>query len=165
MTSRRTFAVRMISARRRASIEAIRAEAESAADEATARRWRAAARWMLLRALLCGPLLTVLVTAAAIAAVADMNESGSDVASQSTLACLVVGAAVAGALARRPWVPGVLLGVTVAAEHVVAMALRLQEPLMHLPPGWLGTTSLLLLVLPAVFAAYAGSVCGRLLWP
>jgi hypothetical protein len=154
---------RCVSPARRASIEAARAEAHAATSEAEARRWRSAARTLLVRGLVAGPVVDVTALTAVIAAVVLLNSSTSDVASQETLVCIVLGSAFVGFLwGRRPWLVALLVGGTVAAQHLVSLDLHLPEPGVHLPAGWLGTASLLILVLPALLGAYAGARFRRL---
>ena len=159
-----TFLLRWVSQQRRVFIEAARAEAESAPTPAEARHWRTAARGLLVRGLLVGPVLNLLVLAMVIAGVVVLNSFSSDVSSQETLAWIVVGSAALGLLWRRLfWLPSLLVGSAVACEHIVSMALRIPEPNLHLPAGWFSTTSLLLLVIPALAAAYAGAKARHLL--
>src|SRR3954464_12507062 len=109
------------------------------------------------------PALILLATATVVATVATVNESGSEVANQATLLAIVVGAGLLGSLWRRwAWVPGIVVGATVAVEHLVALALHLPEPEVTVPAGWGGAASLLILRLPALLAAYLGAGVRRL---
>jgi hypothetical protein len=58
----------------------------------------------------------------------------------------------------------VLIGCTVAIEHVVALALGVENPDIHLPPGWWGSASLLVLLVPAVIAAHVGVGLRRIVY-
>lgn len=149
--------MRLVSPGRRASIDAALAEAASTPDVQEAEQWRSAATGMLVRGLVAGPVLSGFVLGLVLAAVGAANESSSDVANQATLAFIVVGAGLVGFVwVRRAWLAGVLIGCTVAVEHVVALGLGVENPDVHLPPGWWGSASLLILLVPAVIGAYAG---------
>lgn len=155
--------VRFVSPARRSSIEAALAEAAAAADVEDAERWRSAARGMLLRGLISGPGLRSVVLCVVVAAVAVVNQSASDIASQVTLAFIVLGAGLTGFVwARKAWLAAVIIGCTVAVEHVLALALGVESPDIHLPAGWWGSASLLVLLLPALIAAYSGAGLRRL---
>lgn len=157
------FLLRSVSAARRSSIEAALAEAAAAPDVQEADRWRSAAKAMLVRGLLLGPGLRSVALCLVIFAVAVANESSSDIANQVTLALIIGGAGLVGFVwTRKPWLAGVLVGATVAVEHVIALALGVENPDIHLPAGWWSTTSLLVLLLPALIAAYSGAGLRRL---
>jgi hypothetical protein len=112
---------------------------------------------MLVRGLIFVPVLRGFALLLVVVLVAVVNESSSDIANQVTLACIILGAALVGFVwTRRPWLAGVLVGCTVAVEHGVALALGVQNPVIHLPPGWWSSISLLVLLVPAVIAAYGG---------
>lgn len=148
---------------RRASIEAARAEAEAAPNAAEAEHWHTAARTLLVRGLLAGPVIDVVALAFVMAVVVVLNGSTSDVASQETMACIVLGSGLVGFLwRRRAWLAALLIGATVAGQHLVSLPLHLPEPGLHIPAGWLGTASLLVLVVPALLGAYTGAGCRHL---
>jgi hypothetical protein len=157
------FLTQFVPLARRSSIDAALAEAASTPEVQEAKRWRAAAWVMLLRGLIFGPVLRSFVLVLVVVAVAVVNESSSDIANQVTLALIVCGAGLVGFVwIRWAWLAGVLIGCTVAVEHVVALALAVENPDIHLPPGWWGSTSLLVLLVPAVIAAYGGAGLRRL---
>lgn len=94
--------------------------------------------------------------------IAWLDRSPSDDASQFTLGAILLSGVMLGALApRRPWLVGIVIGSVVAVVHVVSLAFGLPEPGVHLPSGWANTTSLFVLVLPAMLAAYAGAALHR----
>jgi hypothetical protein len=100
-----------------------------------------------------------IATIAAMGVIIWLDRSPSDVASQMTMGAILLGSAALGAMApRRPWVPGLLLGSVVAVVGVVEWTAGVPEPpTVHLPPGLLGPASLLVLVVPALVAAYLGA--------
>lgn len=152
------FLTRLVPPARRSSIDAALAEAASTPDVQEAEQWRSAARVMLVRGLIAGPVLRSFVLWLVVAAVAVVNESSSDIANQVTLVCIVGGAGLVGFVwERRAWLAGVLVGCTVAVEHVVALTLGVENPDVHLPPGWWSSASLLILLVPAVIGAYGGA--------
>jgi hypothetical protein len=105
----------------------------------------------------------IVATVAVVAAIAVIDRSPSDDAAQLTLAVMLVGSAALGAwAARRAWLVGIVTGSVVAASHLVSLLLDLPEPGIAVPPGSLGTLSLLVLVIPASIAAYAGAAARRL---
>ncbi|MCU1472907.1 hypothetical protein [Amnibacterium sp.] len=157
------FLTRFVPLARRSSIDAALAEAASTPDVEEAEQWRSAARAMLVRGLIVGPVLRSAVLWLVVAAVAVVNESSSDIANQVTLVFIAAGAGLVGFVwVRRAWLAGVLIGCTVAVEHVVRVALGVENPDVHLPPGWWSSTSLLILLVPAVIAAYGGVGLRRL---
>jgi len=107
----------------------------------------------ILRVATAGGLLAVVIALVGLA-----NESRSDVASQTTLLALLVGSAVLGFVwSRLWWIPALLVGGTVAVEHLVAVWFSIPEPGVHLPVGVWGTITLLILVIPALIAGRAGA--------
>ncbi|HEY8317211.1 MAG TPA: hypothetical protein VIG76_00115 [Amnibacterium sp.] len=113
---------------------------------------------MLPRGLALGPVLSGFVLGLVVAAVAVVNETSSEVADQATSDGMVVGAGLVGFVwLRRAWLAGVLIGCTVALEHVLTTAVGVENPDVHLPPGWWGSASLLILLVPAVIGAYGGA--------
>ncbi|GAA1971433.1 hypothetical protein GCM10009776_37940 [Microbacterium deminutum] len=102
-------------------------------------------------------MLNIAALLAVVALVGYANESGSDVANQFTLGFLLIGCGMLGYLwGRQWWIPGLVVGVTVAVQHVVVVAFGIPEPGIQLPPGWLGSASLLILLIPALIAAGVG---------
>src|SRR4051812_2873275 len=97
----------------------------------------------------------VCLLAAVVLLIGYLNESGSDAANQLTLLALVVGSAALGYLwGRWWWLPAVVTGCTVAVQHIAAVALRVEEPGIHLPPGIWGFLSLFVLVVPTLIAGF-----------
>lgn len=82
----------------------------------------------------------------------------ADMGGQYAMAFLLASAGALGAAApSRAWIPGIVLGVTLAAGGLIALALGAPPaPDMH-PPGVAGEASLLALIAPAMVAAYAGA--------
>lgn len=155
---------RLMSPFRRAWVRAALTERDQAEDAATRERWSHAVHGMLFRYGVLYPLLRLVATVAAIALVAFLNQSPSDDADKTVLLAIVVLSFGLGATWYRfAWLPGVAVGITVAVAHLVSLAFRLPEPPMYLPPGWWSTTSLLILVLPAMAAAYGGAGVRHLL--
>ncbi len=113
------------------------------------------------RALRLGSAVGLLLVVVALVGFA--NESSSDVANQATLLALLVGSAVLGFVwGRLWWIPALLVGGTVAVQHLVAVVLSIPEPGVHLPAGGWGTITLLILVIPALIAAGAGAWIRRM---
>lgn len=162
MSAAGRFLLRGVSRARQDSIQAALAEAATAPTPESAERWRAAARWMLVRGLLRGPVLNGAALLLVVTAVGVVNESRSDVANQATLGILILGSAALGFLWRHAWIPALLIGSVVAVEHIAAITLGLAEPEMQLPPGWWGSATLLILLVPAFAAAYGGAGLRRL---
>lgn len=101
--------------------------------------------------------LLVAATTGAIVTIVILDRSPSEDAGQATLAAiLLTSAALGAAVGRRAWAVGIVIGSVVAVTHIVSLILLIPEPGVRLPPGWAGTTSLFVLVIPAVTAAAAG---------
>jgi hypothetical protein len=108
------------------------------------------------------PIADIAALIAVVLVVAWANASDSDVSSQFTLLFLLVGSAVLGYVwGRLWWIPGIVVGATVAVQHVIAVMTHQPEPGTHLPPGWLGAASLLVLLVPALLAALGGALVRR----
>jgi hypothetical protein len=134
--------------------------AEAAALPAGPERatWVRSTIWFLVKEALVRRVLLIATTAGAIAMIVALDRSPSDDAGQVTLAAILVASGVLGAaVGRRAWVVGIVIGSVVALVHIVSLALRLPEPGLVLPPGWAGTLSLFVLVIPALIAAYLGA--------
>ncbi len=107
--------------------------------------------------------LLIIAAIAVVAAIAAVDRSPSDDGGQVTMAVILVGSAGLGAWAtRRTWLVGIATGSVVAASHLVSLLLNLPGQGDGVPPGWLGAASLLVLVIPATIAAYAGAGARRL---
>ena len=97
-----------------------------------------------------------LVAAAAVLLWTD--RSSSDVANQATLLVLLVAAAVLGfAVPRRAWLPGLVLGAAIPLAHIVYVTFGPALPYKAEPSGVGGAATLLVLILPAMIAAYLGA--------
>ena len=98
-----------------------------------------------------------------VAALVWVDLSPSDVANQASVLVLVLGAGALGfAVPRCAWLPGAAVGGCLAVAHAVYIAadIRLRYPMS--PSGWAGAVTLLLLIVPAMVAAYAGAGVGAL---
>jgi hypothetical protein len=143
---------------RRDWVRAALAEADALPAGSERAAWARSTTWFLLREALMRRVLLVAATAAAIAMIVILDRSPSDDAGQVTLAAILLASAALGAaVGRRAWAVGIVIGSVVAVTHIVSLALRIPEPGVQLPPGWASTTSLFVLVIPALVAAYAGA--------
>jgi hypothetical protein len=96
--------------------------------------------------------------AAAVAALLWVDRSPSHDANQSALFVLLLGAAVLGfAAPRRAWLPGLVVGAAIAVEHSIYVALGWPLPYVSEPAGLVGAATLLVLIAPALVAAYLGA--------
>jgi hypothetical protein len=94
----------------------------------------------------------------AVAVLDWVDLSTSDIANQLALLVLLVGAGVLGF--ARPgwaWLAGLALGSALAVTHSLYLAARHPLPYQMHPSGWAGPVTLLVLLLPAFLAAYAGA--------
>lgn len=156
--------LRLVPGRRRPWVEAALAEAQFVNGADQQRAWNRSSAILLLREALMHRLPVVVATLGAIAVIAFLERSPSDDASQFTLGAILLSAGLLGAWAqRRAWLVGIVIGSVVALTHVVSLAVGDPEPGVTLPPGWASTTSLFVLVIPAVIAAYAGAALRHLL--
>jgi hypothetical protein len=102
--------------------------------------------------------------AVAVAALLWVDRSPSDIANQAALLVLLAGAAVMGfAAPRRAWLPGLLLGAAVALAHMVYLTVGPALPYEAEPAGLGGAATLLVLIVPAMIAAYLGAGAAWLL--
>lgn len=87
----------------------------------------------------------------------------ADVSSQYCLALLLLGGAVFGSRLRlqRAWIPGVVLGLSIALSEVTSLALGWPASARLQPASYLAALSLAVLVVPAVGAACAGACLAR----
>ena len=91
-----------------------------------------------------------------------VDRSPSDIANQVSLLVLLVGAAALGAAApRHGWLSGVVIGSSIAFAHAIYLWMGISLPYPMSPRGWAGPLTLLVLVVPAVLAAYIGAVTAR----
>ena len=92
----------------------------------------------------------------------DWN-GGSDDAGQVALLVLLISAALMGfASPRWAWLAGMVLGVAIAVADLAYIALGVVRTHPTEPAGIGGAASLLVLILPAMIAAYLGAGIARL---
>ncbi len=104
------------------------------------------------------------LTAGFVAALVLVDRSTSDVANQATLVLLLIFAAVLGAVRPRlAWLSGLLVGSTIAAARAVAELLGISPTDAQAPHTALAIAGLLVLIVPALLAAYAGAAVRRYL--
>ena len=107
--------------------------------------------------------LYLLGLAAAVALLLRVDWSPSDAANQLSLLVLLMLSAAAGfAAPRRAWLAGLVIGACLAVAHLVYRLLDLVEPYRLEPVGWAGPITLLVLIVPAMIAAYAGFTVAKL---
>jgi hypothetical protein len=108
------------------------------------------------------PIADIAALIAVVIVVTWANASDSDVSNQFTLLFILAGSVALGYLwGRLWWIPGFVVGATVAVQHAIAVMIHQPEPGTHLPPGWLGAASLLVLLVPALLAALGGALIRR----
>lgn len=101
---------------------------------------------------------------AAAALLVWVDQSPSDVANQGSLLVLLAAAGSLGfACPGRAWLAGLVIGATLAAAHAGYIATGIHLPYAVEPAGWAGPATLLVLVVPATIAAYAGAGVARLI--
>jgi hypothetical protein len=126
------------------------------------RRWLLGGGAFVLRELVIhnGPYAAGL--ACAVLALVAVDRSPSDIANQASLLVLLLTAGGLG-LTRphRAWFAGLVVGSCLAAAHAAYLAWGVALPYPMSPSGWAGALSLLLLLLPAFVAAYAGAAIRR----
>jgi len=102
--------------------------------------------------------------AVAVALLVWVDRSPSDAANQASLLVLLVTAGLLGfARPGRAWLPGLIIGGSLAVAHAVYAAAGISLSYRSEPGGWVGAASLLLLIIPAMLAAYAGAGIARLI--
>jgi hypothetical protein len=100
----------------------------------------------------------------AVAVLLGADRSSSDVSNQATLLVLLVAAAVMGLSApRRAWLPGLVLGAAIPLAHIVYLTAGPALPYKSEPAGVGGAATLLVLIVPAMIAAYLGAGVARVL--
>jgi hypothetical protein len=155
------WAVKLLPASRTEYGEALLAELATVPHEER-RRWLLGGGLFVLRELVVqdGPYAAGLVCA--VFALVFVDHSPSDVANQASLLVLLLSAGALGfTRPRRAWFAGLVMGSCVAAAHAAYLAWDLELPYPMSPSGWAGPLSLLLLLIPALVAAYAGAAIGR----
>ncbi len=96
-----------------------------------------------------------------IALIVWLDRSPSDVANQATLVMVLVTGFSVGLVARRWWLPALVVGSVIAAARCVYLALGVDLHDPHAPTTWLGVLGLLVLNVPAVLAAALGALARR----
>jgi hypothetical protein len=101
--------------------------------------------------------------AATVAVLVWVDWSPSDVANQASMLVLLLGSSALGFSApRRAWLAGASVGGCLALVHAVYVAAGIRLQYEMTPSGWAGPATLLILVVPAIVAAYAGA--GAAVW-
>jgi hypothetical protein len=158
MSPLRDVLLGMVPPHRRDWVRAALAEGDALPGGSEQTAWVRSATWFLLKEALMRRVLLVAGTAAAIAMIVALERNPSDDAGQVSMGAILLTSGMLGAAAgRRAWVVGIVIGSVVAMTHVVSLALRIPEPGIQLPAGWASTSSLFVLVIPALVAAYAGA--------
>jgi hypothetical protein len=150
-------AVRLLPADRAGFALGLLAEAQALPPHARARWLVSGFRYVLREVLVrSGPYLAGL--AVTIGALVLVDLSPSDVANQASLLVLGLGSALLGfAVPARAWLAGLAVGGCLAAAHAVYTAADIPLRYPMSPSGWAGVATLLVLVVPAMTAAYAGA--------
>ena len=105
-----------------------------------------------------GPVLYLLGLLGAAAVLVWVDLSPSDIANQTSLLLLLLGAGALGLAAPRwAWLSALVLGGCIAASHAIYLAADLDLPYSMSPTGWAGPAILLILIVPAGLAAYLGA--------
>lgn len=157
------WAVKLLPASRAEYGEALLAEL-AALPSTERRRWRFGGGYFVLRELVVqhGPYAAGLVCA--VFTVVLVDRSPSDIANQASLLILLLAAGGLGlARPRKAWFAGLVIGSCLAAAHAAYVAWGVRLPYPMSPSGWVGALSLLLLLVPAFAAAYAGAAIGRVI--
>jgi hypothetical protein len=104
------------------------------------------------------PVLYALGLIAAATMLIFVDYSPSDIANQTSLLVLILGATALGLAAPRwAWLAALILGGSLAVVHAIYIAANLSLPYQMSPTGWTGAASLLILIIPASIAAYLGA--------
>ena len=110
------------------------------------------------------PGLYLLGFGGAVAVLVWVDQSPSEIANQASVLVLLVGAALLGLIGPHwAWRSGVGLGSSLAAAHALYLATGHRLPYAMSPSGWAGPITLLVLLVPAFLAAYAGAGAGLLI--
>ncbi len=100
----------------------------------------------------------------AIAVLVWVDQSPSEIANQASVLVLLLGAGLLGLLEPHwAWLSGVGLGSSLAAAHALYLLTGHPLPYAMSPSGWAGPITLLVLLVPALIAAYAGAGAGLLI--
>jgi hypothetical protein len=122
------------------------------------RRWLLGGAWFVLRELAVHNGLYAAGLACAVSLLVIVDRSPSDVANQAAMLVLLLSAGGLGATRpHRAWLTGGVIGSCLALTHAAYQAGGVELPYPMSPPGWGGALSLLLLLVPAFGAAYAGA--------
>ena len=126
-------------------------------------RWAAGGALFVLRELVLRPGLYLLGLGGAVAVLVWVDRSPSDIANQASLLVLLLGAGLLGVIKPRwAWLAGLGVGSSLAAAHALYLATGHRLPYAMSPSGWAGPITLLVLLVPAFLAAYAGAGAGLL---
>jgi hypothetical protein len=100
------------------------------------------------------------------AMIATLDRSASDDAAMTTLGAILLASGLLGAASPgRASLAGAAIGSTVALVRAVGLVVGLPDSGEHLPAGWAGPASLLVLAVPAVAAARFGGLLRRGITP
>jgi len=104
------------------------------------------------------PGLYLLGFGGAVAVLVWVDRSPSDIANQASLLVLLLGAGLLGVVKPSwAWLSGLGVGSSLAAAHALYLATGLPLPYVMSPSGWAGPITLMVLLVPAFLAAYAGA--------
>jgi hypothetical protein len=128
------------------------------------RRWLLGAARFVVGELIVGFGGYLVAVAVAVVALVGVDRSSSDIANQVSLLVLLLAAAGLGfGRPRTAWFSGIVVGSCLAVAHGIYQASGSSLPYPMHPPGWVGAASLLVLLVPAVGAAYVGAAVSRVL--
>lgn len=101
--------------------------------------------------------------ATTVAVLVWVDWSPSDIANQASMLVLLLGSSALGFSAPRwAWLAGAAVGSFLALAHAVYLAAGIGLRYEMTPSGWAGPATLLILVVPAIIAAYTGA--GTAVW-
>jgi hypothetical protein len=151
--------IRLLPAGRRDLATALFAEARVVAPGRRRVSWLAGGWWFVVKEGLVRVFGYWVGLVAAVAALVTVDRIGSsdDAGQVSLLALLVFGAVLGFAAPRWAWLAGIVLGASIAAANMVYVTWgpALAHPIK--PAGLGGAATLLVLIVPALIAAYLGA--------
>jgi hypothetical protein len=151
--------IRLLPPRRRDLGRALLAEASVIAPGRRRMWWIAGGLWFVVREGTMRAVGYVLALAVAVGAVVTVDRLGtSDDAGQVSLAVLLLAGALLGFAAPRwAWLAGLVVGAAIGLANVVYVTWG-PAPVHPIQPGGLaGAATLLVLIVPAMIAAYLGA--------
>jgi hypothetical protein len=155
--------IRALPEQRRELGRAILAEAAFVPPGRPRAAWIAGGMWFVLKERAMRTYGYATGLAVAVAVLLWVDRSPSEIANQAALLVLLLTAAAMGfAAPRRAWLAGLLLGASIAVAHMVYLTLGPALPYKAEPAGLSGAATLLILIVPAVIAAYVGAGVARL---